>query len=654
MFYIKLATRNFKKSLANFAPFLLATTVMFAMTFIIANIAFSPGLDKLTGAEYAKFMMIAGLVIVVFFSIIIVSYSYRFLLKQRTREFGLYNILGLNKRQISTISFWELVIAFFLTVITGTIVGLILSQFLFLIFTKIIGASYFNLGISVFAIGLSVLTFFIIFCLLMMFAFATIRKHSAISLLKDNSRSEREPRGRMIVSILSIVCLGTAYYMAITIKNPLVALMSFFIAAFLVIIGTYCLYMGVTIFVLKRQKANKAYYYKPEHFITTSSMLYRMKTNAVGLANITILVTMTFVTIATSVALYVGVQDVITDLFPKNTDVKVFGNDITENKSKLDRFINDNQLDKKTRSTYSSFTTSTDFKADQTKHVKITTENSVTKDYAALLFVTRKDMIALGNSLPEVNNDQVLMYNVQGSRDIKTMDWYGQQLSVIKVSGKLKHVTNPYTVANAYIMVVKDDQELLKLTDLFNKSNVIKSKDGSTTSQTITINTDTLFDLSEKNQVAIQAKDSETIRISTETEIRQMMNSLTGGFLFIGFMLGITFILGAALIIYYKQLSEGAEDKRSYRILQEIGLTKKEVKKAIDSQVLIVFFMPIVVSIIHFSAAFLMIEKLIKLFGVSNTSSIATVSLITIAIISVIYYLIYRKTSKIYYRIVER
>ena len=654
MFYIKLAARNFKKSLANFAPFLLATTVMFAMTFIIANIAFSPGLDKLTGAEYAKFMMIAGLVIVVFFSIIIVSYSYRFLLKQRTREFGLYNILGLNKRQISTISFWELVIAFFLTVITGTIVGLILSQFLFLIFTKIIGASYFNLGISVFAIGLSVLTFFIIFCLLMMFAFATIRKHSAISLLKDNSRSEREPRGRMIVSILSIVCLGTAYYMAITIKNPLVALMSFFIAALLVIIGTYCLYMGVTIFVLKRQKANKAYYYKPEHFITTSSMLYRMKTNAVGLANITILVTMTFVTIATSVALYVGVQEVITDLFPQNTDVRVFGNDISQNKNKLDGFINDNQLANKSRSTYSSFTTNTDFKPDQAKHIKITTENSVTKDYAALLFVTRKDMMAIGNDLPEVNNDQVLMYNVQGSRDIKTMDWYGQQLSVIKVSGKLKHVTNPYTVANAYIMVVKDDQELLKLTDLFNKSNVIKSKDGSTTSQTITINTDTLFDLSEKNQVAIQAKDSETIRISTETEIRQMMNSLTGGFLFIGFMLGITFILGAALIIYYKQLSEGAEDKRSYRILQEIGLTKKEVKKAIDSQVLIVFFMPIVVSIIHFSAAFLMIEKLIKLFGVSNTSSIATVSLITIAIISVIYYLIYRKTSKIYYHIVER
>lgn len=654
MFYIKLAARNFKKSLANFAPFLLATTVMFAMTFIIANIAFSPELDKLTGGEYAKFMMIAGLVIVVFFSIIISSYSYRFLLKQRTREFGLYNILGLNKKQISAISFWELVIAFFLTVISGLVVGLILSQFLFLIFTKIIGATYFNLGISVVAIGLAVFTFLIIFCLLMIFAFLTILKHSAISLLKDNSRSEREPRGRIILSIISLICLGTAYYMAISIKNPLVALMSFFIAALLVIIGTYCLYIGVTIFVLKRQKANKAYYYKPEHFITTSSMLYRMKTNAVGLANITILVTMTFVTIATSVALYVGVQEVITDLFPKNTDVRVFGNDINQNKNKLDIFINDNQLTNKSRSTYSSFTTNTDFKPNQAKHVKITTQNSVTKDYGTLLFVTRKDMIAIGNSLPEVDTDQVLMYTVQGNRDVKTIDWYGKQLTVIKASGKLKNLTNPYAVSNAYIMVVKDDEELLKLTDLFNKSNVIKSEDGSTTSQTITINTDTFLNLSKKKQAIIQAKENETTRVSTETEIRQMMNSLTGGFLFIGFMLGTTFILGAALIIYYKQLSEGAEDKRSYRILQEIGLTKKEVKKAINSQVLIVFFMPIIVSIIHFSAAFLMIEKLIKLFGVSNTSSIATVSLITIAIISFIYYLIYRKTSKIYYRIVER
>ena len=347
----------------------------------------------------------------------------------------------------------------------------------------------------------------------------------------------------------------------------------------------------------------------------------------------------------------VGVQDVIKDLFPKNTDVKVFGSDIKQNTTKLDTFIKDNKLGNKSRLTYSSFSTSTDFQPDQAKHVKITTETSVTKDYAALLFVTRKDMIALGNTIPEVSDNQVLMYNLKSNRDVKTMDWYGEKLSVIKASGKLKNLPNPY---NVYITVVKDDQELIKLTDLFNKSNVIKSKDGSTRSQTIIINTDTLFNLSEKNQAILLAKENDTVRVSTKTDVSKMMNGITGGFLFIGFLLGMTFILGAALIIYYKQISEGAEDKRSYRILQEIGLTKKEVKQVIDSQVLIVFFMPIVVSIIHFSAAFLMIDKLIKLFGVSNTSIIAKVSIITIAIISIIYYLIYRKTSKIYYRIVER
>ena len=157
---------------------------MFAMTFIISNISFSKGVDKLRGAQYAQFMMFAGLFIVIVFSVIIVSYSYRFLLKQRTKEFGLYNILGLNKRQISTISFWELLIALIITVITGAIIGIILSQFLFLVFVKIIWANYFNLGISPIAISLSVIVFTIIFCLLMGFALITIRRHSAISLLK--------------------------------------------------------------------------------------------------------------------------------------------------------------------------------------------------------------------------------------------------------------------------------------------------------------------------------------------------------------------------------------------------------------------------------------------------------------------------------------
>ena len=339
MFYLKLAFQNIRKSLSNFSPFLLATTSMFAMTLILSNLAFSESLDQLKGADAVRMMMKFGLAIIVLFSVIIVSYSYRFLLKQRTREFGLYNILGLNKRNIATISFWELLMTFAATVITGTVLGLIFSEFLYLIFVHLIGGNYFNLKVSFTAILLTLLVFAAIFALLMCFAMVTIKRNSAISLLKDNTRSEREPRGRLIMSILSVLMLAVAYYLALSVQGPIEALLKFFIAVILVILGTYLLYIGVTIFVLKRQKANKNYYYKPEHFITTSSMLYRMKTNAVGLANITILVTMTFVTLATSVALYVGVQKVVADQYPKNTNISFAGKSIDENKTALDNFI---------------------------------------------------------------------------------------------------------------------------------------------------------------------------------------------------------------------------------------------------------------------------------------------------------------------------
>ncbi|MFZ2230843.1 MAG: FtsX-like permease family protein, partial [Lactococcus raffinolactis] len=278
MFYLKLAFQNIRKSFSNFSPFLLATTSMFAITLILSNLAFSKSLDQLRGADTVRTLMKFGLAIIVLFSVIIVSYSYRFLLKQRTREFGLYNILGLNKRNIATISFWELLMTFVMTLVAGTILGLIFSEFLFLIFVHLIGGNYFNLTVSIPAVLLTILVFAAIFALLMFFAMVTIKRNSAISLLKDNTRSEREPRGRLIMSILSILMLAVAYYLALSVQGPIEALLKFFIAVVLVIIGTYLLYIGVTIFVLKRQKANKSYYYKPEHFITTSSMLYRMKT----------------------------------------------------------------------------------------------------------------------------------------------------------------------------------------------------------------------------------------------------------------------------------------------------------------------------------------------------------------------------------------
>ena len=661
MFYLKLAFQNIRKSFSNFSPFLLATTSMFAITLILSNLAFSKSLDQLRGADAVRTLMKFGLAIIVLFSVIIVSYSYRFLLKQRTREFGLYNILGLNKRNIATISFWELLMTFVMTLVAGTILGLIFSEFLFLIFVHLIGGNYFNLTVSIPAVLLTILVFAAIFALLMFFAMVTIKRNSAISLLKDNTRSEREPRGRLIMSILSILMLAVAYYLALSVQGPIEALLKFFIAVVLVIIGTYLLYIGVTIFVLKRQKANKSYYYKPEHFITTSSMLYRMKTNAVGLANITILVTMTFVTLATSVALYVGVQKVVADQYPKNTNISFAGKSIDENKTALDNFIQENDIDHTKIAPYSTFMVMTNLSVGADKKAVLPAENAKMNDYSVIRFVTRDDMVKLGNDLPELAPNQVVLYKAFGDRDVKSVDWFGENLEIVKEVPSLKNLPKFPGVFDVFVLVVSDEQELTKLNELNNQDTIKKNSDNPNVDAfTTPISTEILIDLPAKEREVLSKKttnDTNQINqviVATEKESREGIMAFTGGFLFIGFMLGITFILGAALIIYYKQISEGAEDKRSYRILQEVGLTKKEVKKSIDSQVSIVFFMPIIVSIIHFAAAFVMISKLINIFGITDMGMIASVSGITILVISVIYYLIYRKTSKIYYRIVER
>jgi putative ABC transport system permease protein len=658
MFYLKLAFQNIRKSLSNFSPFLLATTVMFAITLILSNLAFSKSLDQLKGADAVRMLMKLGLAIIILFSVIIVSYSYRFLLKQRTREFGLYNILGLNKLNIATISFWELLMTFIMTLVAGTIFGLVFSEFLFLIFVRLIGGNYFNLTVSIPAVLLTILVFAAIFALLMFFAMVTIKRNSAISLLKDNTRSEKEPRGRLIMSVISLIMLSVAYYLALSVQGPIEALMKFFIAVVLVIIGTYLLYIGVTIFVLKRQKANKNYYYKPEHFITTSSMLYRMKTNAVGLANITILVTMTFVTLATSVALYVGVQKVVADQFPKNTNISISGKNIDENKAALNAFTQENGVDTSKTVPYSSFTVMTNFSVNANQEAVLPAQSAKMNDYAALRFVTRDDMVKLGNDLPELAPHKVILYKAFGDKAVKLVDWYGEKLEIVKEVPSLKNLPKFPGVFDVFVFVVSDEQELAKVNDLNNQEEL--KKNPGAVEFTTPISTDLLVNLPAKQGEALVKKAANVnnqpnqVGVATEKESKSAIMEFTGGFLFIGFMLGITFILGAALIIYYKQISEGAEDKRSYRILQEVGLTKKEVKKSIDSQVMVVFFMPIIVSIIHFAAAFVMISKLINIFGITDIGMIATVSGITILVISVIYYLIYRKTSKIYYRIVER
>lgn len=667
MFYLKLAINNIRKSFSNFAPFILASTVMFVMDLIIASILFSPSLAKMKhGANTTATLMTMGLFIISAFAVIILVYSYRFLIKQRTKEFGLYEILGLSKSQIARVSIDELLILFITTVVIGTIVGTILAKFLYLVLATLIGSDYFGLDFSLIAVGVVTFVFVAIYFLLVLISSITIQRNSSLALLKEESRGEKEPKANFIFALLSLVLIGAGYYMAVTVQNPIEALTKFFIAVILVIIGTYLFYLSFTIWLLKRQKANKKYYYQPKHFITVSSMLYRMKQNAVGLANITVLVAMTFVTLAITVALHTGVKDVINQAFPDDTTFATTLYGLPRDKA--ESVISSTSMNPKIDIAYSAADAYAIVPPEASEiNLGTASGNQMTKDYANVKILNREDLVKIGNkSLANISGNEVILGSFNGKTTAKTIDWMGQKLVVKDIITDLKNVTNEMSGIKSFYIIFPNQATMEKYVKDYNSEDK-KEDDGYYYSMSIGTNAYLKLDENQiddfKNQVETEfskltAKNetSENTHISTisREEMQSSMSEFTGSFLFIGFTMGLTFILGAGLIIYYKQVSEGAQDKRNYKILQEVGLSKKEVAQTIKSQVMMVFFMPIALAVIHFSFAFTMIKKLLEIFSVTNLGLIVTVSASTILGVAAIYFLIYKLTSKVYYNIVER
>ncbi|OFI46173.1 hypothetical protein BG262_03940 [Floricoccus penangensis] len=667
MFYLKLAINNVRKSFSNFAPFILASTVMFVMDLILASIVFSPSIDKLKqGAGTTKVFMAIGFFIISLFAVVILVYSYRFLLKQRTKEFGLYEILGLSKSQIARISFYELIILLLATIAIGTVVGFALSKFLYLILVKLIGGNYFGLEFSLQPILVVSIFFLIIFILLIIMSNNTIRRNSSLSLLKEESQGEREPKANIIFAILSVLLLGLGYYIAVTVQNPIDALTKFFLAVALVIVGTYLFYISFTIWLLKHQKANKKYYYQPKHFITISSMLYRMKQNAVGLANITVLVSMTFVTLAVTVALHTGVKDVIKQTFPDNTTVSATLSGVS--KEKAESLIFDTAANPKIDIIYSSANKIARINpSDEEIKIERSDAKDFKMDYSGVKILNREDLVKIGNdSLADISGDEVIIGSPNGKTSAKSVNWMGQKLVVKDVIKDLKNVTNELSGIKIFYIIFPNKTEMEKYVSIYNQAG---KKDGNQSNSDMTINTNAYFNLDDMElenfskqldeNLSLSIKNNEVSNSAYENtvskaEMTSVMKEFTGSFLFIGFTMGLTFILGAGLIIYYKQVSEGAQDKRSYKILQEVGLSKNEVAQTIKSQVMMVFFMPIMMAVVHFAFAFILIKKLLLIFSISNGGQIFIVSVLTIFVITGIYFLIYKLTSKVYYNIVER
>ncbi|HFI0331785.1 TPA: FtsX-like permease family protein [Streptococcus suis] len=656
MFYLKLAGQNIRKSMGVFAPFVLASLVLFTLICSMFLLMLSPVMKSMgTGAVSIGL----GVVVLTIFSLIMEIYSFNFLMQQRTREFGLYNVLGMNKKKVALVASIELFFIFLLVIVLGSALSGVFANVLYLIFVNLTNYSDLHFSISPLAFAMTAFLFAVIFFILELLAIRTIGKTSPLILFRASEKGEKEPKGNVLLAALGVLSLGVGYYLSLSSKAAgLAVIYRFFIAVLFVIAGTYLFYISFMTWYLKAHRKNKRYFYTPEHFITTSQMIFRMKQHATGLANITLLSVMAFVTIATTTSLYTGMSSMTSRLYPKETSITYPVSDRSQGEMALQQSVLSHFPEKAEDSlTYLTYQAGLVYDGGEEIVISpVTISNPDFSKIAFTYFITQDDFRKLGNDLPELAANQVAFIRPSEKPSLKKLV-LGEQTfeNVVNLDQAiLPDITN---TLNAAVMVVSDDSVLETIRSYYEANN----PQGYQVSLDYRVFTDMTNE--EVATLGEQAGDAYNISdangefigyVMQKTDFNNMIMGFTGGFLFTGFLLGISFLLGAALIIYYKQYSEGHEDKKSYKILQEVGMSQQTVKKTIDSQTLLVFFMPLAMATLHFVVSLVMLKQMLMMFGVVSSSMIYTISGITLLAVALIYFVIYKWTSRTYYRIIER
>ncbi|HFU3722905.1 TPA: FtsX-like permease family protein [Streptococcus suis] len=652
MFYLKLAGQNIRKSMGVFAPFILASLVLFTLICSMFLLMLSPVMKSMgTGAVSIGL----GVVVLTIFSLIMEIYSFNFLMQQRTREFGLYNMLGMNKKKVALVASIELFFIFLLVIVLGSALAGVFANVLYLIFVNLTNYSDLHFSISPLAFAMTAFLFAVIFFILELLAIRTIGKTSSLILFRASEKGEKEPKGNVLLAALGVLSLGVGYYLSLSSKAAgLAVIYRFFIAVLFVIAGTYLFYISFMTWYLKARRKNKRYFYTPEHFITTSQMIFRMKQHATGLANITLLSVMAFVTIATTTSLYTGTSR----LYPKETSITYPVSDRSQGETVYQQSVL-SHFPEKANDNLSYLTYQAGLVYDGGGEIVISPVTISDPDFSKIAFtyfITQDDFRKLGNDLPELAANQVAFIRPSEKPSLKKLVLGEKTFENVANLDKVifPDITN---TLNAAVIVVSDDSVLETVRSYYEANN----PQGYQVSLDYRVFTDMTNE--EVATLGEQAGDAYNISdangefigyVMQKTDFNNMIMGFTGGFLFTGFLLGISFLLGAALIIYYKQYSEGHEDKKSYKILQEVGMSQQTVKKTINSQTLLVFFMPLAMATLHFVVALVMLKQMLMMFGVVSSSMIYTVSGITLLAVALIYFVIYKWTSRTYYRIIER
>ncbi len=670
-FYPTFAVSGIKKNKQLYLPYILTCMGMIMMFYIISFLSGSEALSNLRGGDTIRSVLGFGSGVIGVFSLIFLFYTNSFLVRRRKKEFGLYNILGMNKRNIASILVWETLIVFSVSFIGGTILGIALSKLVELgIVNAMQGDVSYPLTISVKSIADAFILFGIIFVLILINTLRQIHISNPIALLHSDNVGEKPPKANWFLGIAGIVVLAAAYYFAVTIDNPIAALELFFLAVIMVIVGTYLLFIAGSVLICRLLQRNKKYYYKANHFVSVSSMVYRMKRNGAGLASICILATMVLVMLASTTCLFIGTEDSFNKRYP--TDMRFMVNFETagdmnaSNMAAMKRSIEDN-LSELNEEKYNEFEY---FLSDISGEINGNVVNPEVSDYMSgrLVSVYILSLETYNNILginEECNEGEAIICSNKYKELGDTFSIEGGKTVKIKKMGDIPEelVDSDSVALGVGIIVVA----VPDLADYVKPLEELRYEAGH---KMVSSTWYYGFDMksSDERQIEVYPNILENFRkiykegnpynissyqVNSLAENRSEFYASNASLFILGILLSVVFVFATVLIIYYKQVSEGYEDQARFEIMQKVGMTKKEIRKSINSQILTVFFMPLITAGIHLCFAFPFIRQLLVLFGLLNTKILIITTIISFLIFALFYVIVYKITSNVYYSIIS-
>ena len=652
-FYWKLAFTNLKGNRRVYLPYLLSSVGIIMMFYSIN--ALGQGIDQgaLYGGTTVASMMGLGVFVIGLFAVLFLFYTNSFIIKRRKKELGLYNILGMEKRHIAHILFRETLLTAVCSLALGLGLGIVFSRVLFWLLGLLLGT---DLAVA-FVIPVSAITstlglFGLIFLLTLCYNLVQVKLSKPIELLHGGETGEREPKAHWFLAVLGALLLGTGYTMAVTIQDPLSALVFFFVAVILVILGTYLLFITGITAMLKLLKKNKRFYYKTNHFTALSGMLFRMKQNAAGLASICVLFTALLVTVSTTFSLYTSMDGLLRARYPRNVLVSVCDAN-QEAKDMVRSAVNqksqelglalENVVDREGW----NITTARVGNTLHTQEVSLET-------CAVVNIFTQSEFERFSGQQVDLAENQVLLFDPANTfPEEDTLHIDDKTYEIVPSDYVMPEASTLAQIYEMYYLVVRDETVV---------ENIL-APSGSDTFPIYSYD----FDVAGGDPEDIAALrealgtvdfsgpgvEYEALLFEDSATSRQSFMELYGGLFFLGLFLGVLFLLGTALIIYYKQVSEGYDDARRFNIMQKVGMSHKEVKQSIHSQILLVFFLPLVTAVLHLAFAFPMLQKILLVMGLNNFPLILCSTLGCVGVFAVAYLVIYALTARTYYNIVE-